>query len=467
MTRDFEPLTVVSSIDGRYRATTEPLAEYFSEYALIRARTMVECRYLIALSQCKGLGMRALTTDELAILEKLCAISLEDARLVKKIEREGHAGIPATNHDLKATEYLIRLKLKDTTLADTLEWVHFALTSEDADNVALALLLRGALTDIVVPALEKIRNEMDNLATTHAGTPMLARTHGQPASPTTFGKEMRVFEARLARQIGQLKSRSILVKWAGASGNFNAHVAGAPSVDWPGFAEKFIAGFNDGKGIVIELNPHATQIEPHDTYAELFDTMRRANVILIGFAQNIWRYISDGWVTQKPKVGEVGSSTMPHKVNPIDFENAEGNLGVADALFNHFSEKLPITRLQRDLSDSTVKRAFGVAFGHSLIAYQALLKGLGKISVNTEAMGEALDAHPEVLAEAIQTILRREGVKDAYELLKNLTRGEAVTLESLRAFVDTLPVSDAVKSELKQLTPRSYIGLASKIAKGA
>jgi len=293
---------------------------------------------------------------------------------------------------------------------------------------------------------------------------MLARTHGQSATPTTFGKEMRVFESRLARQLEQLRGRSILVKFAGASGNFNAHAVAAPETDWRAFAKKFIAGLNVGYKISIELNPVTTQIEPHDTYAELFDNLRRVNTILIDLSQDMWRYISDGWVTQKSKEGEIGSSAMPHKVNPIDFENAEGNFGVANALFEHFSRKLPISRLQRDLSDSTVMRTFGTAFAHALVGYRSLLRGLGKIRVNKEAMLEALQAHPEVLAEAIQTVLRREGVEVPYEQLKSLTRGKQVTLEDFATFIDGLNIGDDIKQRLKALRPENYIGLAAEIA---
>ena len=307
---------------------------------------------------------------------------------------------------------------------------------------------------------------MEKLSNEHAKTPMLARTHGQPASPTTFGKEMRVFEARLARQLEQLKERSILVKFAGATGNYNAHVVTVPDVDWQEFAKKFIEGLNAGYQIKIELNTVTTQIEPHDTYAEFFDNLRRVNTILIGFSQDMWRYISDGWITQKPKAGEIGSSAMPHKVNPIDFENAEGNFGVANSLFEHFSRKLPISRLQRDLSDSTVERTFGTAFAHSLIGYKSLLKGLGKVNVNEKAMLEDLQEHPEVIAEAIQTVLRREGVDVPYEKLKELTRGRQVTLEDFAKFIDGLSVGEKIKKHLKALRPENYLGIAEKIAQG-
>ena len=459
-----EALTAVSSIDGRYRAIAAELTEHFSEFGLIRARLLVETEYLIALSEA-GVGMRQFTNEEKTILQQLPHISTDEAQVVKKIEKEGYEGIPATNHDVKAIEYFIKMKLAGTSLKDVSEWTHFALTSEDINSIAQGIALRGALQSVILPALEDIRSALDANATEYAATPMLARTHGQSATPTTFGKEMRVFESRLARQLEQLRSRSILVKFAGASGNYNAHVVAAPDIDWRAFAKKFISGLNVGYKVSLELNEVTTQIEPHDTYAELFDNMRRINVILTDFSQDMWRYISDGWITQKPKEGEVGSSAMPHKVNPIDFENAEGNFGVAGVLFEHFSRKLPISRLQRDLTDSTVIRTFGTAFAHALIGYRSLLKGLGKISVNGSAMLEALQQHPEVVAEAIQTTLRKEGVAVPYEKLKELTRGKQVTLEDFAAFIDGLDVSKDVKARLKAIRPENYIGLATEIAK--
>src|SRR3989344_5187332 len=369
-----DPLTAITPIDGRYRDAAAALAEYFSEFALIRARVRVECEYLIALSETANVGIRSFTGEEKKMLKKIADISIEDARIVKQIEKEGYEGIPATNHDVKAVEYFLKRKLAGTSLADVSEWVHFATTSEDTDNIAYALLLGDALESVVLPALEEIGTTLGDYAMKHAATPMLARTHGQPASPTTFGKEMRVFEQRLARQRAALARATILVKFSGATGNWSAHVAAAPDVDWMEFSKKFVMGFSGKKGIKIELNAITTQIEPHDTYAEMFDNLRRANTIVIDLSQDIWRYISDGWLVQKAKAGEVGSSTMPHKVNPIDFENAEGNLGIANALFNHFSNKLPISRLQRDLSDSTVLRTMGVAFARTLVAYRSLLR---------------------------------------------------------------------------------------------
>lgn len=465
-----ESLTAISPVDGRYRATTEALADYFSEYALIKMRLAVECAYLAALSRTTGVGMRPLSADETKMLRALPNISVKEARLVRKIEREGHGDIPATNHDVKAVEYFIKLKLKDTSLADVLEWVHFALTSEDVNSTAHALALRGALEGVMLPALHKVQSAIADLASAQADTAMLARTHGQSATPTTFGKEMNVFATRLERQIAPLRSRPVLMKWGGPSGNYNAQMVALPKIDWLAFAHAFAESLNEddanGKRLVrLALNEVTTQIEPHDTYAEMFDNLRRINTILLDLSQDMWRYISDGWVTQKPKEGEIGSSAMPHKVNPIDFENAEGNFGIANALFEHLSRKMPVSRLQRDLSDSTVARTFGIAFGHSLIAYHALMRGFGKISVNEPALRDALKAHPEVLAEAIQTVLRVANVEMPYEKLKALTRGKQVTLEDLATFIDGLDIGPEMKARLRNLRPETYTGLAGTLAK--
>jgi adenylosuccinate lyase len=317
----------------------------------------------------------------------------------------------------------------------------------------------------MIPEIKKIISELTTLSETYADLPMLARTHGQSASPTTFGKEMKVFVARLEKQLESLKSIKIQAKINGATGNYNALVAAYPNTDWITFSEKFIESFNANRAQKLEANLFTTQIECHDSYVAIFDTLRRINMILLDFSQDMWRYISDGYVGQKTKATEVGSSTMPHKVNPIDFENAEGNFGIANALFNHFAMKLPVSRLQRDLSDSTVERAFGTAFAHTLIAYQSLQKGLSKISVNSERMQEDLTAHPEVLAEAIQTVLRREGVETPYEKLKELTRGKTVTMDDFAKFIDSLEVSAELKKELHAFTPENYIGLATILAK--
>ena len=324
-------------------------------------------------------------------------------------------------------------------------------------------MLSDALESVLVPEIRKIVTELDILAKKHKNTPMLARTHGQSASPTTFGKEIKVFSARIEKRLVGLASIKIQAKLNGATGNWNAHVAAYPTVNWPEFSKKFIESFNAKRSQKLEANLITTQIECHDSYVAVFDTLRRINTILLDLDQDMWRYISDGWIAQRTKAGEVGSSTMPHKVNPIDFENSEGNLGLANSLFEFFARKLPVSRLQRDLSDSTVERAFGTALGHSLLAYIMLQKGLGKITVNGHRMREDLLAHPEVIAEAIQTVLRREGVAVPYEKLKELTRGKEVTMEIFKSFINTLPVSEKVKKELRAFTPTNYIGLADKI----
>jgi adenylosuccinate lyase len=465
------PLTAISSIDGRYRDSAAPLSKYFSEYALIQYRCLIEFAYLIALSETPGAGMRKLSNEEKEWLRTAETFTVSDADIVKKIEKEGYKGIPATNHDVKAVEYFVKKRLAATTLKDVVEWVHFGLTSEDINSVAYGLALRDFSEEAFLSGpLQDIAHDLEMLAAQNAATPMLARTHGQAATPTTFGKEMRVFLERLRRQVDVFKTSSVLVKFGGATGNYSAHAIALPDVDWRQFARDFIERFNaESKGqkhyMRITLSPYTTQIEPHDTYAEYFDYMRRINTILIDFSQDMWRYISDGWLTQKPKAGEVGSSAMPHKINPIDFENAEGNLGLANALFEHFSRKLPISRLQRDLSDSTVLRAFGEALGHAYIGYASLVRGLGKIEVNEKAMLEALQAHPEVIAEAIQTVLRVEGVEVPYETLKELTRGKRVTLEDFAKFIDGLSIADASKKRLKALRPENYLGLAIDISK--
>jgi adenylosuccinate lyase len=466
-----EPLTAVSSVDGRYRATAAALAGYFSEYALMKNRLIVECAYLRLLSSARGVdGMRAFTGRELELLRALADLSMEDAHVIKKIEREGYEGIPATNHDVKAVEYFIKLKLRGTSLEDVLEWVHFALTSEDVNSCAHGLALRGAVEEVMLPALAGVQKEIVALARAHAATPMLARTHGQSATPTTFGKEMNVFAKRLERQVDTLKHSTILVKWGGPTANYNAQMIALPDVDWLGLARVFVKSLSvEGMErkehfVQLGLNEVTTQIEPHDTYAEMFDNLRRINTILLDLSQDMWRYISDDWVTQKPKDGEVGSSAMPHKVNPIDFENAEGNFGIANALFEHLSRKLPVSRLQRDLSDSTVERIFGTAFAHSLIGYRSLVGGFGKVGVNEDALRDALAAHPEVLAEAIQTVLRVAQVEMPYEKLKALTRGRAVSMADLAAFIDGLDIRPELKAKLRALTPANYTGLASRLA---
>lgn len=465
MSSDLTKLNAVSSIDGRYRRDSEALAPFMSEQALMQYRVMVEVLYFIALSGLKDFGPRQLSTSEQGVLAMLLKLPDEDAAIIKAIEVKGHNDIPATNHDVKAIEYYLKLKLNDSTLKDELEWIHFGLTSEDINNLSYTMMLRDGLEKVIVPALQEILAELKKLVHDHAALPMLARTHGQSASPTTFGKEINVFVKRLEREVTKLTEIKLLAKLNGATGNYNALHVAAPDIDWFTFSEKFVETLNTNHEIKLAHNDCTTQIESHDSVAESFQTLARINTILIDFDQDVWRYISDGWIKQKPVAGEVGSSTMPHKVNPINFENSEGNLGLANALCNFFATKLSISRLQRDLSDSTVQRNFGTALAHSLIAYRATLKGLSKIAVNEEAIKADLNAHPEVLAEAIQTILRREGVPMPYEKLKEVTRGKTVTMENLQTFIKNLDVTDSVRKELQALTPENYIGLAEKIAK--
>ncbi|MBI4085969.1 MAG: adenylosuccinate lyase [Candidatus Liptonbacteria bacterium] len=491
-------LESISPIDGRYREYTEPLAKIFSEAGMMRYRLFVEAEYLIALSEHPDIGphtknfgeragLRDFSEEEKSLIRNLSELTLENAKIIKDIERAGYKNIKATDHDVKAIEYFMRDQLENTSLKDCLEWIHFALTSEDIDNLAYGLMLSDGIEKVILPLLEKITAKLEEFAKEYKNLTMLARTHGQPATPTTFGKEFKVFAARLERQIGQLRSFRILVKLNGATGNYSANVVAYPEVDWLDFTKNFVtrlrehshilqnvrmssgaggAAQNQKKTITLEPNLFTTQIEPHDTYVELFDLLRRINTILIDFNQDIWRYISDGWIAQKANEGEIGSSTMPHKINPIKFENSEGNLGIANSLFSYFSSKLPISRLQRDLSDSTVERNFGVALAHSVVAYANLLNGLGRIQANKEKVLEDLNLHPEVIAEAIQTVLRREGVAMPYEKLKVLTRGKTVTIEDMRAFINGLDVSAQVKEELLKITPESYVGLAEKLASG-
>jgi adenylosuccinate lyase len=430
--------------------------------ALTRYRALVECRYLRKLCATAGVRIRALKPQEKALLDRLPRLSDTEVGLIYAIETTGAAGLPPTRHDVKSVEYFIKSRLERTSMKDIKEFVHFGLTSEDVNNLSYALMLRDSLRGELLPALAEILKRLDSLARAHAAAPLLARTHGQPAVPTTFGKEFRVFHARLARQYSQLSRAGICAKLNGAAGNYNAHRAAFPKADWERFSREFIESFNSGAGPKLDYNPYTTQIEPHDSYAEVFDALRRANTILLAFCQDMWRYISAELVVQKAVPGEIGSSTMPQKVNPIHFENAEGNLGLANALLAFFSAKLPVSRLQRDLSDSTVERNFGAAFGHALVAYKALLDGLSRVSVSESAASAELERHPE----GIQTVIRREKAAEPYEQLCRLTRGRKVSLEDLRSFMDGLKLRPAVKAELKALSPLNYTGLASKLASG-
>jgi adenylosuccinate lyase len=467
-------ITSLSPLDGRYERHCKPLQSVFSEYGLIRYRIFVESRYLVHLMREKCSSFRTLTGDEITLLESLWDCSEEDAAIVKQIETRGYKDIPATNHDVKAVEYFIKIKLADTSLSDLLEMVHFALTSEDINNTSYALMIKDGFNFHVAPLLMEIYTTLYQLAQQHADTPMLARTHGQPASPTTFGKEILVFVSRLREELRLIQGTPLLAKLNGATGNFNAHAVSLPDLDWVGFSTALIDSFNsggqpplidhiDGSLLSIAYNPVTTQIEPHDCFGRLFDSLKRINTILIDFSQDIWRYVSDGWIRQRVVAGEIGSSAMPHKVNPIDFENAEGNLGLANALFGYFTGKLSISRLQRDLSDSTVQRNIGVAFGHMMVAFRSLQKGLTKIEVDAARLDSVLEQTPEVLAEAYQNILRLAGVKKPYELLKEITRGKKATIDDFHQFARSLDIDEDIKKRMLQLTPSAYTGLAAEI----
>ena len=453
---DLTPLTAVSPIDGRYARKTEDLRPIFSEYGLIRHRVLVEIRWLQALSE-EPLIAEVPPFSEHAnnLLEGIIEnFSLEDAQRVKNIER-------TTNHDVKAVEYFLKEKIAgNRELEAVSEFIHFACTSEDINNLAYALMLREGRGQVLLPALDDVIHAIRDLAHTHADLPMLSRTHGQPASPTTLGKEMANFVYRLRRERETLVAVPILGKINGAVGNYNAHLVSYPEVDWPAFAERFVT-----ERLGLEWNPYTIQIEPHDYIAELFDAMRRINVILIDFARDVWGYISLGYFRQRTVAGEVGSSTMPHKVNPIDFENAEGNLGIANALLHHLAEKLPVSRWQRDLSDSTVLRNLGVGFAHVVIALDSLARGIGKLEANPPRLREDLQATWEVLAEAVQTVMRRHGIEKPYEKLKELTRGKGIDADSLREFIRQLPLPEEAKQRLLELTPETYTGNAAEQAK--
>ncbi len=448
-------LTALSPLDGRYAAKVEPLRPIFSEFGLMHRRVHVEIHWLLALAAHPGIV--ELPAFPAEAVTRLLAItdgfSIEDGERIKAIEA-------TTNHDVKAVEYLIKEKIgNDPALAQAKEFVHFACTSEDINNLAYSLMLRDARESVLLPALDQVIARLRALAHEHAGLSLLSRTHGQTASPSTMGKEIANVVARLERQRKQLVAIEIPGKINGAVGNYNAHVIAYPEVDWPSLAAHFV----DGLGLTF--NPYTTQIEPHDGIAEFADVLRRINIILIDLSRDVWGYISLGYFRQALKAGEVGSSTMPHKVNPIDFENAEGNFGLANALLGHFAEKLPISRWQRDLTDSTVLRALGTAFGHTQVAFDALQRGLNKLSVNPERLAADLDASWEVLAEAVQTVMRRFGLPEPYEQLKALTRGQGITKDSMRAFIDGLDLPADAKRALAELTPASYIGLADKLAR--
>lgn len=448
------PLTAVSPIDGRYARHTEALRGYFSEQGLMHARVRIEVEWLKTLAETPEITeVPPLCDSEHTILDNLIdGFDINAAQRIKAIEA-------TTNHDVKAIEYFIKECLAETTLASHAEFVHFACTSEDINNLAYAWMLRGARDDVLLPALDGVRNALLVQAESLADAALLSRTHGQPASPSTMGKELINVVARLDRQLDQLRQAQILGKINGAVGNFNAHYAAYPDVDWPAVSARMV------ERLGLTPNRYTTQIEPHDFLSEMFHNIVRINTILIDAARDIWGYISAGHFKQRVVSGEVGSSTMPHKVNPIDFENAEGNFGLANALLDHLAAKLPVSRFQRDLTDSTVLRNIGVGMGWSLIGYTAFRRGLGKLEADVDHMARELDANLEVLGEAIQTVMRRHGIAKPYEKLKNLTRGQRIDAQTLGTFIDSLELPDDDKARLKQLTPSRYIGLAAELTR--
>jgi adenylosuccinate lyase len=449
------PLTALSPLDGRYAAKVEPLRPLLSEYGLVQARVRVEVEWFIALSQAGLAEFRPLDEPAQAFMRRLFEGFAEtDAEAIKAIER-------TTNHDVKAIEYWLAERIaSEPDLARSTGFLHFACTSEDINNTSHALMLEAARRDVMLPALDGIAATLETKAAEYAAQPMLSRTHGQTATPTTLGKEIANVAVRLRRARQAIADVRLLAKMNGAVGNYNAHLAAYPDFDWEAFARHVVE-----KRLGLTFNAYTTQIEPHDAIAELFDAFKRCNTILIDWARDAWGYISLGYFTQKAKAGEIGSSTMPHKVNPIDFENAEGNFGIANALFAHMSEKLPISRFQRDLTDSTVLRNMGVALGHTLLGYDSLARGMGKLGVGAAAIDADLDAAWEVLAEPVQTVMRRHGIANPYEQLKELTRGKAITREGLHAFIRGLAIPAAERERLLALTPRGYIGKAAELAR--
>jgi adenylosuccinate lyase len=447
-------LTAISPIDGRYAGKVSDLRPIFSEYGLIRFRTEVEIRWLQHLAECPEIGeIPRLSADAQSQLNALLeGFSLADAERVKEIEK-------TTNHDVKAIEYFLKEKIANSEeLARISEFIHFSCTSEDINNLAYALMLKHGRSGVILPALDGLIENIRNLALKYAGQSMLSRTHGQSASPTTIGKELANVVARLESQRNQFANIAIRGKMNGAVGNYNAHRVAYPKVNWPELSEEFI------RALGIEYNPYTIQIEPHDYMAELFHALSRINTVLIDFDRDLWSYISLGYFRQKTVAGEIGSSTMPHKVNPIDFENSEGNLGIANAMLAHLSAKLPISRWQRDLTDSTVLRNIGVAIAHTTIAFQATMKGLSRLELNRSRLEQDLENNWEVLAEPIQTVMRRYGIENPYEKLKELTRGQEISAEKLQSFIKTLDLPAEAKEKLLALTPSDYVGYARELA---
>ena len=450
------PLTALSPLDGRYAAKLDALRPLLSEFGLVRCRVRVEVEWFIALSEAGFAELPPFGPAATAFLRGLAERFDEaDAGAVKAIEKR-------TNHDVKAVEYWLAERLAtEPSLAGATGFVHFACTSEDVNNTSHALMLDAARREVLLPALDGLIASMQALARRHAALPMLSRTHGQTASPTTLGKEVANVAARLVRARENIAAVAMLAKMNGAVGNYNAHVAAYPEFDWQAFAQRVVE-----HRLGLAFNPMTTQIEPHDAIAELFDAFKRCNTVLIDWSRDAWGYISLGYFTQKTLAGEIGSSTMPHKVNPIDFENAEGNFGLANALLAHMAEKLPISRFQRDLTDSTVLRNMGTALGHCLLGYDSLARGMAKLEIGAEAIAADLDAAWEVLSEPVQTVMRRHGIANPYEQLKELTRGKAITKEALHAFIGGLAIPEPERARLLALTPASYIGLAAQLAAG-
>ena len=454
-TMELNQLTAISPADGRYGSKTADLRPLFSEFGLIHHRVLVEVRWLQALAANPEIAeVPAFDTHSNNLLNNIVDnFSLEDAQRVKNIEA-------TTNHDVKAVEYFLKEKIQgNKSLEAVSEFFHFACTSEDINNLSYALMLKSGRDTIIMPAMDEIIDKLKAMSNEFADQPMLSRTHGQTASPTTVGKELANVVHRLRQQQKITASVDMLGKINGAVGNFNAHYCAYPEIDWPVFAENFIAS------IGLSMNPYTIQIEPHDYMAELFDAISRFNTILIDLCRDLWAYISLGYFKQRTIAGEVGSSTMPHKVNPIDFENAEGNFGIANALFGHFASKLPVSRWQRDLTDSTVLRTLGVGFAHSLIAYQSLVKGLNKLEVNAKKLDEDLESSWEVLAEPVQTVMRRYGIENPYEKLKEMTRGKGINREDMHSFIQTLEIPEEARQRLLDLTPQNYIGNAEHQAR--
>jgi adenylosuccinate lyase len=448
-------LTAISPVDGRYANKTEALRPFFSEYGLLRARVEVELRWLHLLGNNAEIReVPKLSADAEAFINNLIAnFSVDDAAEIKDIER-------TTNHDVKAVEYFIKKKFKANPELDAVsEFVHFACTSEDINNTAYGIMLKNAREQVILPEMDNVIAAVRKLAQQHTDTPMMSRTHGQPASPTTLGKELANVVQRLELQRTHVAAVLLYGKMNGAVGNYNAHYAAYPEVDWPMMAHAFVTGLG------LRWNQYTTQIEPHDYMAELFQATIRFNTVLIDFCRDVWSYISIGYFKQKTVKGEIGSSTMPHKVNPIDFENAEGNLGIANAVFDHLALKLPISRWQRDLTDSTVLRNLGVGFAHSVLSYSSALKGISKLEPAPEVMAADLDANWELLAEPIQTVMRRYGIENPYEKLKDLTRGQRVNKQIMQDFIDGLALPDEAKESLKAMTPANYLGNAAEQAK--